>query len=107
MNKHSIIFLGLDTHKEFHDVAYCEEQRGSSALYYGHISLSNVRVKKLIRQFESKYPRTTLHIVMAAPYSKKRWTHSEWHMDWYPIHLISTSRNHPPQNLLGFTEHFV
>ncbi|PWW34270.1 hypothetical protein DFO83_11275 [Idiomarina loihiensis] len=29
MNKHSMIFLGLDTHKEFHEVAYCEEQRGA------------------------------------------------------------------------------
>jgi hypothetical protein len=26
MNKHSMIFIGLDTHKEFHEVAYCEEQ---------------------------------------------------------------------------------
>ena len=27
MNKHSMIFIGLDTHKEFHEVVYCEEQR--------------------------------------------------------------------------------
>jgi len=56
MNKHSMIFIGLDTHKEFHEVAYCEEQRGASAVHYGRIPSSKVSVKKLIRQFESKYP---------------------------------------------------
>mgnify|MGYP001102841874 CR=1 FL=1 len=55
MNKHSMIFIGLDTHKEFHEVAYCEEQRGASAVHYGRIPSSKVSVKKLIRQFESKY----------------------------------------------------
>ncbi|GAB2683373.1 hypothetical protein Q4574_08850 [Aliiglaciecola sp. 3_MG-2023] len=34
MNKHSIIFLGLDTHKEFNEVAYCEDQRDISAAHY-------------------------------------------------------------------------
>ncbi|GAA6186435.1 hypothetical protein [Aliiglaciecola sp. NS0011-25] len=29
MNKHSIIYLALDTHNEFNEVAYCEEQEGS------------------------------------------------------------------------------
>ena len=29
MNKHSMIFIGLDTHKEFHEVAYCEGNFGS------------------------------------------------------------------------------
>ena len=32
MNKHSMIFIGLDTHKEFHEVAYCEEQRDACSL---------------------------------------------------------------------------
>jgi transposase len=66
MNKHSIIFLGLDTHKEFHEVAYCEEQRGATPVYYGCITTSKVRVKKLLRQFESKYPGATLHVVYEA-----------------------------------------
>lgn len=39
-------------HKEFHEVAYCEEQRGASAVHYGRIPSSKVSVKKLIRQFE-------------------------------------------------------
>ncbi len=34
MNKHSMIFIGLDKHKEFHEVAYCEEQRGATAVHW-------------------------------------------------------------------------
>ena len=66
MNKHSMIFIGLDTHKEFHEVAYCEEQRGATPVHYGRIPSSKVSVKKLLRQFESKYPGTTLHAVYEA-----------------------------------------
>ena len=66
MNKHSMIFIGLDTHKEFHEVAYCEEQRGASPVHYGRIPSSKVSVKKLLRQFESKYPGATLHVVYEA-----------------------------------------
>ncbi len=40
MNKHSMIFICLDTHKEFHEIAYCEEQRGASPVHYGRISSS-------------------------------------------------------------------
>ena len=35
MNKHSMILIGLDTHKEFHEVAYYEEQRGATLVHYG------------------------------------------------------------------------
>ncbi|WP_416359969.1 hypothetical protein [Alteromonas genovensis] len=35
MNKHSMIFIILDTHKEFYGIAYCEERRGASAVHYG------------------------------------------------------------------------
>ena len=66
MNKHSMIFIGLDTHKEFHEVAYCEEQRGASPVHYGRIPSSKASVKKLLRQFESKYPGATLHVVYEA-----------------------------------------
>ena len=55
MNKHSMIFIGLDTHKEFHEVACCEEQRGAAPVHYGRIPSSKVSVKKLLRQFESKH----------------------------------------------------
>lgn len=44
MNKHSMIFIELDTHKEFHEVAYCEEQRGATPVHYGRILSSKVSV---------------------------------------------------------------
>ena len=45
MNKHSMIFIELDTHKEFHEVAYCKEKRGATPAHYGRISSSKVSVK--------------------------------------------------------------
>ncbi len=66
MNKHSMIFIGLDTHKEFHEVAYCEEQHGATPVHYGRIPSSKVSVKNLLRQFKSKYLGATLHVVYEA-----------------------------------------
>jgi len=66
MNKHSILFIGLDTHKEFNEVAYIEEHRGSQPVHLGRFSSSKVAVQKLVRQFESKYPGATLHFVYEA-----------------------------------------
>ena len=66
MNKHNIIFIGLDTHKDFHEVAYCEDGRGVDAVHYGRIPSSKQSIKKLVRQFESKYPSATLHFVYEA-----------------------------------------
>ena len=66
MNKHSILFIGLDTHKEFNEVAYIEEHRGAKPVHLGRVSSSKVAVQKLVRQFESKYPGATLHFVYEA-----------------------------------------
>ncbi|NWL16373.1 IS110 family transposase [Pseudoalteromonas sp. Scap03] len=66
MNKHSILFIGLDTHKEFNEVAYIEEHRGAQPVHLGQIPSSKVAVQKLVRQFESKYPGATLHFVYEA-----------------------------------------
>lgn len=66
MNKHSILFIGLDTHKDFHEVAYCEDGRGNMPVHYGRIPSSKVSIKKLTRHFESKYPDATLHFVYEA-----------------------------------------
>ncbi|KTD96345.1 IS110 family transposase [Pseudoalteromonas sp. H71] len=66
MNKHSILFIGLDTHKEFNEVAYIEEHRGAKPVHLGRFSSSKVAVQKLVRQFESKYPGATLHFVYEA-----------------------------------------
>ncbi|ATG57577.1 MULTISPECIES: IS110 family transposase [Pseudoalteromonas] len=66
MNKHSILFIGLDTHKEFNEVAYIEEHRRAQPVHLGRFSSSKVAVQKLVRQFESKYPGATLHFVYEA-----------------------------------------
>ncbi|KZN52840.1 hypothetical protein N482_25060 [Pseudoalteromonas luteoviolacea NCIMB 1942] len=66
MNKYSILFIGLDTYKEFIEVAYIEDNRGAQPIHFGRISSAKVVIKKLIRQFESKYPNATLHFVYEA-----------------------------------------
>ena len=66
MNKHSILFIGLDTHKEFNEVAYIEEHRGAQSVHLGRFSSSKLAIQKLVRQFESKYPGATLHFVYEA-----------------------------------------
>lgn len=66
MHKHNILFIGLDTHKEFVEVAYIEDQRGAIPVHYGRISSAKLSLKKLVRQFESKYPNATLHFVYEA-----------------------------------------
>ena len=66
MNKHNILFIGLDTHKEFNEVAYIEEHRGAQPVHLGRVSSSKIAVQKLVRQFESKYPGATLHFVYEA-----------------------------------------
>ncbi|MEQ3531420.1 IS110 family transposase [Pseudoalteromonas sp. XMcav11-Q] len=66
MNKHNILFIGLDTHKEFNEVAYIEDHRGAQPVHFGRVTSSKIAVKKLVRHFESKYPDATLHFVYEA-----------------------------------------
>jgi len=66
MNKHNILFIGLDTHKVSTDVAYIEDPRGAIAIHHGKIPTTKTAIKKLIRTFESKYPRATLHFTYEA-----------------------------------------
>ncbi|WP_156499539.1 transposase, partial [Oleiphilus sp. HI0061] len=66
MKNNTIIFVGLDTHKEFTEVAYCEDQRGSEVKHLGRVSSAKVSLTKMARQFESKYPQATLHFVYEA-----------------------------------------
>jgi hypothetical protein len=60
MNKHSILFIGLDTHKEFNEVAYIEQHRGAQTVHLGRFSSSKVAVKKLVHQFDPKDSGATL-----------------------------------------------
>ena len=66
MNNNSTIFIGLDTHKEFDEVAYCEDERLSKPIHLGRIPNTKQAVKKLIRQYQSKYPHATLDFVYEA-----------------------------------------
>ncbi len=64
MTLHNILFIGLNTHKEFVDVAYIEDNREAKPIHFGHISSAKTAIKKLIRQFESKYSSATVHFVL-------------------------------------------
>ena len=66
MNQHTILFIGLDTHKEFVEVAYIEDQYGANPVHYGRISSAKAAITKLAKQFQSKYPNATLHFVYEA-----------------------------------------
>ena len=66
MNKHNILFIGLDTHKEFTQVATLEDGRGPKPQNYGKIPSNKKSFIKLARQFQSKYPNATLHFVYEA-----------------------------------------
>jgi hypothetical protein len=61
MKNNSIIFIGLDTHKEFTEVAYCGDQPGSDVVHLGRVSSAKASITKMARQFEIKNPKATLH----------------------------------------------
>ena len=66
MNKNNIVFIGLDTHKEFIEVAYIEDGFQGQSCHLGRISSAKTSIKKMVRQFASKYPHATLHVVYEA-----------------------------------------
>lgn len=66
MHKDTLLFIGLDTHKESTEVAYCDDNRTSSCQHYGKIPTTKPALVKLARQFVSKYPDATLHFVYEA-----------------------------------------
>lgn len=66
MNKHSILFIGLDTHKTFTQVTYIEDVRGPKPQHLDRILSNKSAFKKLVRQLQSKYPQATLHLVYEA-----------------------------------------
>lgn len=66
MVNNSITFIGLDTHKEFFEVAYLQDSRDAKPVSLGRIKGTKPALQKLVRQFESKYPGSTLHFVYEA-----------------------------------------
>lgn len=62
----SIVFIGLDTHKEFNEVAYIEYGHDTQPVHLGRIASSKLALKKLVRQLQSKFPKATLHFAYEA-----------------------------------------
>jgi hypothetical protein len=56
----------MDTHKESTDVSYALDGRENQAVHYGKIPTQKLAVRKLVRHFQSKYPKATLHFVYEA-----------------------------------------
>jgi len=66
MNKDNIIFIGLDTHKTFTQIALLKEHRGAKPESLGKINTNKSAFIKLARQLQSKYPKATLHFIYEA-----------------------------------------
>ena len=66
MKNDSIVFIGLDTHKEHTEVAYTLDGREHSSAHFGKIKTTKQAFVKLVRHFTSKYPHATLHFVYEA-----------------------------------------
>ena len=66
MNKSNIVFIGLDTHKAFFEVAHELDGREHQCIHDGRISSAKVSVVKMARDFQSQYPDATLHFVYEA-----------------------------------------
>jgi len=66
MSKHNILFLGLDTHKVHTQVAYTQDGRTAQVEHFGKILSNKAAIKKMVRQFKSKYPDCTLYFVYEA-----------------------------------------
>ncbi len=66
MSKHSILFLGLDTHKVHTQTAYTKEGRAAQVEHVGKIATTKLSIKKMVRHFESKFPNHTLYFVYEA-----------------------------------------
>lgn len=66
MNNHSIIFIGLDTHKTFTQLAVLKDERGAKPESLGKINTNKSAFIKLARQLQSKYPKATLHFIYEA-----------------------------------------
>lgn len=66
MYKHNILFIGLDTHKTFCEIAHIEDHYGAQPVHRGRIKTTKSAIIKLARQYQSKYPAATLHFVYEA-----------------------------------------
>lgn len=66
MYNNSIIFIGLDTHKTFTQVAVLQDNRGAKTESLGKINTNKSSFIKLARQLQSRFPKATLHFIYEA-----------------------------------------
>lgn len=66
MNKDTIVFIGMDTHKEFTEIAYSGYAREVAIEHFGQIKTTKPAIIKFAKQMQSKYPKATLHFVYEA-----------------------------------------
>jgi transposase len=66
MTKDNILFIGLDTHKTFTQLAVLKDERGGKPESLGKINTNKSAFVKLARQLQSKYPQATLHFIYEA-----------------------------------------
>ena len=64
--KHSTVFIGLDTHKDSISVAYATDSRTEPVTYLGAIGTQHYAIRKMVRQFESRHPGCQLQFVYEA-----------------------------------------
>ena len=57
MQNPNIVFIGMDTHKEFTDVAYVYEGFDQKPQHLGKFSSRKQSMTKMVRQFQSKHPK--------------------------------------------------
>ena len=62
MTKHNILFIGLDTHKTFTEVAYIEVQRGAKTIHLGKILSNKAAFKELADNYNQN--TLTLHFIL-------------------------------------------
>lgn len=66
MKEFNLIFIGMDTHKSFIEVAYVEDGFQGQSGQLGRIKTTKKAIIKMVRQFESRYPGATLHFIYEA-----------------------------------------
>lgn len=66
MNNTTTLFIGLDTAKEYSEVAYSEEDRNHKPCLASRVRSTKQGITKLARQFQSKYPGVRLIFIYEA-----------------------------------------
>jgi len=66
MNNNTIVLIGMDTHKVSTTIAYSLDGRKDEPRHFGAIKTAKPAFQKLVRHFQSKYPKAEFHFVYEA-----------------------------------------